>query len=354
MGLIHKTLLYPSSSIERTAPVNITESHKHLFAHEYKRKFDDCFAYTYRRAYVSGSGLAFHRDKVILRTIPHCLSIEQMSELINVKSFFQYVLARTEARIPKGLLITDEQSHGFFHWIVDVLPKLLTLDSSHLSEYTILIPEKFYSEVAKNSLKMIGVDISQVYIIPYKKKVLVDSLFIIGCITLPAGTGNYRPETIQTIRSLLTSCISKITPRFQTLIARYGRKIYVTRNDANYRLLSNEDEIYPLLKEEGFKRVFASELSFEEQVMLFSHAHIILGLHGAGLTNMMWMAANSVVAEIRHEHDDHNNCYFALAAALQHKYFYSLALGDSSDPHYANLTWSKNSARALLRQLHNV
>lgn len=48
----------------------------------------------------------------------------------------------------------------------------------------------------------------------------------------------------------------------------------------------------------GSKLIDPGRLSVEEQIMLFSTAKIIIGLHGGGLTNCVWMDKDSTVIEI--------------------------------------------------------
>ena len=42
---------------------------------------------------------------------------------------------------------------------------------------------------------------------------------------------------------------------------------------------------------------FSNRTNFQEQLDLFHHAKIIIGPHGAGLTNMLWMPDNGSVIE---------------------------------------------------------
>jgi capsular polysaccharide biosynthesis protein len=54
-----------------------------------------------------------------------------------------------------------------------------------------------------------------------------------------------------------------------------------------------------LLDELGFKLIDPSKLSLSQQVEAFSNAEIILGPHGAGLTNIMFCNQGTKVIEIR-------------------------------------------------------
>ena len=50
----------------------------------------------------------------------------------------------------------------------------------------------------------------------------------------------------------------------------------------------NEKELIHFLKKKNFFSVKLSELSVEEQIKLFNDAQIVIGLHGAGLANLIW------------------------------------------------------------------
>ncbi len=63
----------------------------------------------------------------------------------------------------------------------------------------------------------------------------------------------------------------------------------------------------------------------------------LIALHGAGLTNMLFMNANTKILEIRNEEDKHNNCYFSLASDLDIDYYYLLSKGDSIETHTVNV-----------------
>ena len=57
---------------------------------------------------------------------------------------------------------------------------------------------------------------------------------------------------------------------------------------------------------------------------LLADTRVLVSNHGAGLSNMLFMAPGGSVLELRKRGDAHNNCYFALASALNLKYYYQL------------------------------
>jgi capsular polysaccharide biosynthesis protein len=62
----------------------------------------------------------------------------------------------------------------------------------------------------------------------------------------------------------------------------------------------NEDELLPVLEKFGFKVYYFESMTFREQVTLVSGAEIILGMHGAGMTNMIFMPEGRKVVEFIH------------------------------------------------------
>jgi capsular polysaccharide biosynthesis protein len=63
----------------------------------------------------------------------------------------------------------------------------------------------------------------------------------------------------------------------------------------------------------------------------------LIGLHGAGLTNMLFMREGGKVLELRNQNDAHNNCYFSLASELNLDYFYLLNQGNTNDTHTVDI-----------------
>lgn len=96
-----------------------------------------------------------------------------------------------------------------------------------------------------------------------------------------------------------------------------GRRILISRKDTNRRRIVNRDEVIGALKRRGFERVVLSELSFEEQVSLFRDAETVVGVHGAGLVNIVF-ADGANVLELYGDH--FNPEFYEFAELLGHRY----------------------------------
>jgi capsular polysaccharide biosynthesis protein len=95
------------------------------------------------------------------------------------------------------------------------------------------------------------------------------------------------------------------------------KRIYIKRDKKRGRYISNSDEIETLLKLYDFEIIDAESMSLESQIQLFSDASLIIGPHGAGLTNIFFRyPANCTLLEI-----------FPLNHAPAHYYWLAKELG---------------------------
>lgn len=67
-----------------------------------------------------------------------------------------------------------------------------------------------------------------------------------------------------------------------------NRKIFLTRNRNRGRFVTNMDEIIAVLRKYDFEFVDTDTLTTEQQIGIFSETEFLIGIHGAGLTNMMF------------------------------------------------------------------
>ena len=66
------------------------------------------------------------------------------------------------------------------------------------------------------------------------------------------------------------------------------RRIFLNRNQNRKRHITNIDVILDIMREWDFEIVDADALHFTDQMALFSQARYVIGLHGAGLTNLVY------------------------------------------------------------------
>ncbi len=315
--------LAPSEIIQRTLPVNFQEQDRKLFEREVMREFPAVETISLVDAKINYFGIIKQNWKYRLDL---CFWGMKRSVFSSLKWYgfllFQDILNTFFGKkryIKKGFLLNDCFSAAFFHVFGDIVQKmeaLLELEKKHLLEVkdiTIVVPGhilKSYTKTIFDLYKHFGFSFE---IVEKFSVVGIEEAFYVPQIT---PTGNYRPHLMQQARQ-----------RFRDFfhIGQGKKRIYITRKKAPIRHISNEEELFPILEKRGFSIVAMEDFSLEDQIRLVGEAEILVGLHGAGLTHMLWMRNGAAVLEIRIRDDTHNNCYFSLASALNLKYYYMCA-----------------------------
>ena len=336
MNLFEKFSL-PSENVTRNKPFNYNSNDEYLFKKEFIRDLPNVFPVVRKDLYVSPcarflNGLIFNSFQFNTE-----LKFSWLFKLY-LKFFFFLTKIRRIIKFDNILLITNSKSsYNFFHWNLDVLQKLEFInqidDQILISKFKIIIPNDHIDDFFKKTLDAFNFDFY------YQKKDEIISAS--NSILLPdiAPTGNFRKKYILKLSHRMRNhWISKKTQNLNK------KRIYISRKNAQRRRLKNEIEIIPILKKYGFTIVDFDILSFEEQLNYILDCEILVGVHGSGLSHMLWLKQKCKVLEIRTKNNFNDNCFFTLASDLGHDYFYVDA--DKTEPgksnHLSDLIVNKN------------
>lgn len=198
-----------------------------------------------------------------------------------------------------AILSVDPLNTNFFHWMIEVFPRLHLLQKAGIScdKYIISCSKPFQKEL----LEYIGINSSKCIDYMPNKLIQADELIV--------------PDIINnSIKYETENKINKTEPK----------KIYISRDKAKYRKVKNEEEVVNLLEKIGFERVFLEEMPIKEQIGLFHNADTIIAPHGAGLTSLLFCPKTTKVIEIFPENYLCNNLQMiAKAKRLDYSYITS-------------------------------
>jgi capsular polysaccharide biosynthesis protein len=134
--------------------------------------------------------------------------------------------------------------------------------------------------------------------------------------------------------------------------ANASRRLYISRAKALRRKLTiqNEADVRSILESRGFRTVFLEELPWAEQVMLVSGAEFIVGLHGAGLANILFAKAASLV---EFQNPLEARAHFAvMARELNIRYAYIVGKLDGRSNSFDNISIDLEVLKDMLRRLN--
>ncbi len=178
-------------------------------------------------------------------------------------------------------------SAGYYHWMTEAVPRLLRV-AKRSRDVTVLIPPfPRLAAVVDATVGPIGFKGTARY--PEGANVRVGRLLLPDN---PRRYGEYDVAALHEARDLYWNCYAPGAG------AKAGRRIYVTRAKARGRRILNEDVLVALLVGKGFEIVAFEDLSFPQQVALMRETSVFVSIHGAGLTNIMFMPEGGTVVEI--------------------------------------------------------
>ena len=191
----------------------------------------------------------------------------------------------TRIRLPKkkylrgtSFLLADGEAYdNYHHWMFDVLPKLQLAklcgvnleDIDHFLIYAKRLP--FQME----TLGYLGVPKDRIVNISESTCLLTDELIVID----PMRTFRKVPPcSVGILRNYFLQSSNHIEEPF--------RKIFLSRNDASFRRVTNEKALLPILSENNFEIISFAGLSVKEQIRIVQQSKIVVGPTGSTMSNI--------------------------------------------------------------------
>ena len=193
--------------------------------------------------------------------------------------------------------------NGFFHFLTEDLPRFLEVQAMGLKVKTIYGSRSKYVE---DSLSILNISNSEYFSHP----VICQELIL----------SEKTPGGIFTKYDLAKLLIFSKNIKANCNIER----IFISRRDSvkgrESRGLSNLLEIESLFSKYNFEILYLEDFSLDKQIALLKGAKIIAGMHGAGLTNLIWNTRKCAVIEIS---ESRITSHFAhLSSIANHEYIF--------------------------------
>lgn len=193
-------------------------------------------------------------------------------------------------------LAQGTSGNNYFHFLFDIIPKLRIFEE----KYSLNTVDYFYVPGIDNWQKKI----LSLFDIPEKK--LIDSQRYrhikaekIIAIDHPWYKKGYVQEEINNLPEwivfFLREKFLRCSKKFEV-----SNKIFIDRSDStfNHCKLINNQEVIEYLKTRGFQSLQVSKLDFFEQIYLFNNADMIIGPHGAALSNIVFSKPGLKLVEL--------------------------------------------------------
>lgn len=197
-------------------------------------------------------------------------------------NLLKFLLRKKISVVDKAISLRDGGEENYFHFYNDVLSKLFFLKQQGIdvNQYTIIVSKKLWDKpYFQYYLKRTDFLESSNWLIQEQEYIFCKTIIFSKPMTHSVSLWN----------DLLI---------MDEVNVSLDRKIFLTRSKHRLRFLENSEEIEAKAKRYGLEIIDADALSLEAQMKLFSQASFISGIHGAGLTNMVYRKTPCRVLEI--------------------------------------------------------
>jgi capsular polysaccharide biosynthesis protein len=191
---------------------------------------------------------------------------------------------------------------SYYHWFLDGLTRLVHLD--RFPEDTVIIVPAHLAGFARQSLELLHL----------KHRVR------------PAPEGDCEIERYAFAGpTMLSGCpdprgVSWLRRRFMAQKTGPATLNLYLERKADRRTCHNAAAVAKVFTDKGWEVVDPGSMDLETQIRLFGRARRVAGLHGAALTNLLWMPGGTSVLEIMPSRR-RNGCYAGIAhcAGIDHQ-----------------------------------
>ena len=228
-------------------------------------------------------------------------------------------------------LAQGASGHNYFHFIFDILPKIYLLNS----KIDLKKVDYFYvSDPKKWQIKIFGIlGINKKKLLSSKeyKHILAEEIYAVDH---PWYNKGYVQKNCQKIPKWIVHKNRKLFLN-NNKKNNTNKKIFLDRSDSKYNhcQIKNLKDIKKLILEKKFKIYKPEILSFEQQINLFKDSSIIIGAHGAALSNIIFCKPGTKVIEIIPA-DHPNRKAERVSKILKLRYFRIKTKPDNFDANY--------------------
>ncbi len=188
-------------------------------------------------------------------------------------------------------VLTTDGADLYYHWLFQLLPRVDLLERAGFGPDRIdhYLVNRAIHPYELDSLQRLGIRPEQLVETRVHPHVQAETLI---APTIPLHGSQFSKPLVDFVRTRLAGLrpAAECTPG--------NRRLYLTRQGAGYRHVLNETAVRERVQARGFELLAPEQLSFAEQIQVMTEASIVLGPHGGGMSNTVFCAPGTQVAEI--------------------------------------------------------
>jgi capsular polysaccharide biosynthesis protein len=275
----------PAETIVRVAPRSLEEPVHGKFALHLRQEVPPESVYELHgvRFWGDYAGTLIGRDDRVLGDLTR-----DIWEVRRHKIFTKFRLPRCRQLAgTTAILSVAAADVNYWHWTFEVLPRIDRLRRAGFSPESIdwFVVNHRDLPFQRETLADLGV--------PWSKVIRADAALQLEC--AHAVTTSLMPERFAVTAAACAFLNARAAAQWPE--ARPGRRLFISRRQAGFRRLLNEEAVLAELRPRGFEVVECEGLTVAEQRRCFREAAVVVAPHGAGLTNLVYCQPGTRVLE---------------------------------------------------------
>ncbi|MBW3466393.1 glycosyltransferase family 61 protein [Arthrospiribacter ruber] len=323
--------ILPTYISERKKPINYQNSDFEIFKDYFVKEIKSFDVQTFKNCILVQDSLLTKHPLKIQDQLSHAIPFKCTAKLKRLALNY----SRKVKYLEKAAWGIDNWSDNYFHWMGEALPRMYMMKDL-LQEHPFLLPHSYRKlRFVQESMELL--DLPFIF---YDPKIN----YKIGELKAGSRMGNVGEFQQTALQQLSKAFIGE----FQE---KPFRKIYISRKDAQYRKVLNEPEVESVFSDFGYEIQVMEKFSLKDQVTMIRQCSHLAGLHGAGLSNMMFMPEGGKVLEFRNMGDSWSlsQSFFAMASDLGHEYYYTLNPATSQQTGFADFKIDLEKLKQVLK-----
>lgn len=222
-------------------------------------------------------------DQIVTASLVRHLFIDDVCLGLNIiRGDPKYIGTRaTERRMMSPLC---PRFLNYYHWMIETVPRVRYLQAYEEQtgiDVSLLVPSEAPPWLSE-TLQLLGWPESKI-------EPAQSPAYRVNDLILPSFPG-LLPQDYQWMRREILQ-----NPKPEHTSVELGSNVYISRRDAIERQIINEKEVMDMLSEYGFKCCRLEESSVLENAYLFNNADLVIGAHGAGLTDLIFCTEGTIL-----------------------------------------------------------
>ena|GEM_PF-1812268 len=198
-----------------------------------------------------------------------------------------------ERKFGETWLYAAVDGFSYYHWITGVLPRIIAAKRAPVlwnqcNSIYVTPKQKGSVPFQRDSLRMLGCEDKKIIYADRGQNFHLPRLFVSED-PCPDHQTNIHPASVQLLREQFNGT---------TPLPKGSKRLYISRSLARRRHLANEDELFAQLKLRGFEKIHLDQMPFGEQIARFNEADFVIGIHGAGLSNIVFAPSHCTLIEL--------------------------------------------------------